>query len=258
MARVLHNCEWYDQLGPGSLYEQEFERILLQYLGQLCPGHVAVPFKKTVRSANEAARADLALIQADYLSWWVVEVELTSHHLEAHVMPQVTTLAGAVYEQSAADYLAEKSDQLDRESLREMLRGDQPRVLVIANDRPRTWERRLTAAGARLAVFQIFRSERGILLILADGDWPTAEREKRSPCHVHPVISKLLVVRKPAILPKARGNRLSIHYRGQLTEWQRVDTADQVSLMPVVNVTLDSRERFELVATSSLLRLVTL
>ena len=255
MARVFHNSEWYDELGAGSLYEKEFERILLQYLGDLCPGHVAVPFKKTVLSTYGAARADLALVQTNYLSWWVVEVELTTHSLEGHVLPQVTRLADAAYERGEADYLAEKSDQLDRQKLREMLRGDQPRVLVIADARRAEWEKRLAGLGARLAAFQLFRSERGVHLVLTDGYWPTLDPETRSSCHVHPAISKFLVVSKPAILPRHKGNRISIHYHGKLTDWQRVDTADQVSLMPLVNVTLDPQGSFELVATSGLLRL---
>ena len=255
MARVLHNNEWYDELGPGSLYEAEFERILVQYLGTICPGYVSVPFKLTVTATHGAARADLALVQSNYLAWWVVEVELATHSLSGHVLPQVRTLAEATYGRRVADYLATKADCLDRTKLRDMIRGEQPRVLVIANSRCEDWERPLKRYGARLAFFQLFRSQRGIYLVVTDGYWPSADQESRSRCYVHPVMGKLLVVGKPAILPVTTRNEIGIHYRGQLTTWRRVDTADEVRLMPLFNVTLDSHGHYEIIATPTTLRL---
>lgn len=255
MARVLHNDIWYDELGPGSLYEAEFERIVIQYLDNICPGFVPVPFKITVTAAHGAARADLALVQSNYLAWWVVEVELTSHSLKGHVLPQVETLADAAYGRREADYLASKSERLDRVKLRDMVLGEQPRVLVIANSRKEGWEEPLRRLGARLAFFQLFRSDRGRQLALTNGYWPTAGRETRSRCYVHPVMRKLLVVRSPAILPAATRKEIDIYYGGQLTTWRRVDTSNEVRLMPLVNVTLDTREHFELVATPTSLRL---
>ena len=255
MARVLHNDVWYDELGPGSLFEAEFERVVIQYLESICPGFVPVPFKITVTATHGAARADLALVQSNYLAWWVVEVELTSHSLQGHVLPQVETLADAAYGRREADYLASQSERLDRRKIRDMILGEQPRVLVIANSRKEGWEEPLRRLGARLGVFQLFRSDRGIHLVLTAGYWPTADRETRSRCYIHPVMGKLLVVRSPAILPTTTKNEIDIYYRGQLTKWRRVDTADEVRLMPLVNVTIDPREHFELVATSTSLRL---
>ena len=58
MARIFHRDEWYEELGPGLLYEQEFEDIFRQHVPKIYPGCVAVPFKKTVSSDERSARAD--------------------------------------------------------------------------------------------------------------------------------------------------------------------------------------------------------
>jgi hypothetical protein len=112
MARILLDSQWFDSLNSSALYEVEFERIVQQKSGLLFPGFHCVPFKKTVYSEDDAARPDYALVEADYREWWVVEMELSYHSLEGHVLPQVNTLSRARYGDEEADYLAAHSESL--------------------------------------------------------------------------------------------------------------------------------------------------
>lgn len=255
MARILHNDEWYDELGSGSLYEAEFERIFQQYVPRIYPGFIAVPFKKTVYSDDASARADLALIRADYLGWWVVEVERAVHSLSSHVLPQIRTLSTAYYGHDEAMYMAKKYEQFDGNRLYDMIRGDQPRVLVVV-DMPRDdWIPALEENNARLAVFQIFRSERGRYLVRVNGYHPTAEQPARSLCSFERLLPNLLRIQKPAILPSDSSNQLSVYYQGKLTLWRRIDTADQVWLISVAKLDLDSTALYELILDSDILTL---
>ena len=92
MPRLYHNGEWFDELSPTALAEAEFEDLLIQNAQILRANTVIVPFKKTVYSAEQSARADLAIISTDYRHWIVVEVEMSRHSLYSHVIPQVRTL----------------------------------------------------------------------------------------------------------------------------------------------------------------------
>ena len=255
MARILHNDDWYDELGSGSLYETEFERIFQQYVPRVYPGFIAVPFKKTVYSDDASARADLALIRSDYLGWWVVEVERAEHSLSNHVLPQIRTLANAYYGYDEAAYMAEKSKQLDRDRLYDMIRGDQPRMLVVVDMPCDDWKPALKENSAELAVFQIFRSERDRYLVRINGYYPTIEQPARSLCHFEQLLPNLLKVQKPAILPSNPSSQISVYYQGKLTFWRRIDTADQVWLIPLARLDLDATIHYELILDSDTLAL---
>ena len=246
MARILHNREWYDELGPSSMFESEFEAIFLQYVPQLYPGCVAVQFKKTVSSDEGSARADLALIQTNYLGWWVVEVERSVHSLGSHVLPQVRTLATAAYGRPEAVYLCEKHQELNEERLFDMIRGEQPRVLVVV-DRPcEAWKSPLKELGASLAIFQIFRSDRGRYMVRVNGDHPSFFAGEFSLCVPDPTMRSLLRVQKPALLPEGQESSIEIYYEDQLTFWRRIGTADAVYLSPIGRVDIDVRGLYEL------------
>ena len=253
MARILHKDEWYDELGSGSLYEAEFERVFQQYVPKICPGFIAVPFKKTVYSDDTSARADLALIRTDYLNWWIVEVERSDHSLYGHVLPQIRTFSAAYYGREEALYLSKKSDRLNSERLFDMIRGDQPRILVVVDTPRDDWSPVLEENNAKLAVFQIFRSERDRYLFRIDGYLPTIEKPIRSPCFFEPLLPNLLRVQNPAILPADLYDKIPIYYRGKLSLWRRIDTSDKVWLISLMRIDLDPSVSYEITPEADIL-----
>src|SRR5687768_12685725 len=134
MGRILVHGVWYDQLADAALYEVEYERIVVDHAPSLFPQFRVVPFKCTVEAEDEDSKQpDLALISHDYRDWWVVEVELAHHDFDGHVLPQVRTLARGIYGDSHAAHLCRKAPDLDRERIESMMKGRQPKVLVVLN-----------------------------------------------------------------------------------------------------------------------------
>jgi hypothetical protein len=247
MAKILINDEWYQSIETLALYESEFERILLQKTGALFPGFVAVRFKKTVSSEHASAQADYALVDAEYREWWVVEVEMGYHYLQAHVLPQVTTLARARYGLEEAEYLSRGLPALDKKRLFEMIKGLQPNVLVVV-DRPEPmWVQPLELIGARLLVFEIFQSDRNRYAYRVNGFAPSLVDNVLSTCRLDPAIPTLVRLGSPGGLNLEPNKRVRILFQGQMLEWDRLETRDSVWLVPVERNPLESGKEYEIV-----------
>src|SRR5262245_49111788 len=88
-CRPTHRFRLIDATG---MSEAAFENDVAQALMCYEPDFVCVPFRGTFRFERESYRSDLALLARDASHWFVVEVELTSHSLNGHVVPQVRAL----------------------------------------------------------------------------------------------------------------------------------------------------------------------
>jgi hypothetical protein len=229
MARILLGDEWFEELASTSLYESEFENILFQEAGRVFPEYYPVPFKTIVLSEDGDAKADFALIHKGYRSWWVVEVEMGHHSLQGHVLPQVCRLSRANYSAVEAEYLCEKAPYLDCRRIREMIKGQQPRVLVVVNVPVPTWPDPLQPYSAVLAIFQIFRSQFNRYVYRLNGDFPSENSEIISTCRCWD-IHRFLKVDSPTQLDIKRGETIVLHHETGALEWERVDIADTVLL----------------------------
>lgn len=233
MARILASGEWYEPIAPGSMYEDNFEQLILGQASYLFPQYDVVPFKSLVASESETARPDLALVERQYRDWWVVEVEMGYHSLFGHVLPQIRTLAGAAYGEREADSLCAEAVILERSAVRDMMKGAQPRVLVIVNEQKPDWAQALDRYGARLVTVEVFRSDRNRYLFSTSGQMPTHTGNVVSRCYLEPGLPRLLAVESPGglrILPHAH---VTLWYDGQVTQWERIDTRDKVWLNPI-------------------------
>jgi hypothetical protein len=229
MAKILLGDEWFDELASTSLYESEFEKLLFQEAPRIFPEYHPVPFKPIVLSEDGDAKADFALIHKEYRSWWVVEAEMGHHPLEGHVIPQVRRLSRAVYQDAEADYLCEQNSSLDGVRVREMIKGEQPRVLVIVNIPVPGWKEQLRPFNAIVAIFQIFRSKFNRYVYRINGDFPSENNEIVSTCRCWE-IHRYLKIDSPAQLGVARGQTVTLYHETGATEWVRADTADTALL----------------------------
>src|SRR5436189_3652238 len=123
MAKILVKGEWFEELSPGSLYEDDFERLVTENANVLYPQFVAAPFKTTVETEYGAAKPDFALVSAAYDEWWVVEVELSHHPFEGHVLPQVRRLSEGAYGLAHAKYLCAQNTALGVAQVEQMMKG---------------------------------------------------------------------------------------------------------------------------------------
>lgn len=231
MARLIIRGEYYDSVAPGALYEDDYERLLVAHRREIYPAWHLVSFKCTVESPYGNARPDLALVDARYRRWWVVEVELSSHPLYAHVAPQVQSLATGHYDLEHAETLADEIPELDRHALREMVIAEQPRVLVIVNEGRADWLPTIHQWNGRLGIVEVFRSPRNVDVLRVDGEHPDDLGNVISFCYADPALPRSLIVSSPAALPP--GARLEIAFDGGISEWARIDAGNRVWLMPV-------------------------
>lgn len=232
MARIVIDSEVFEPVASTAFYETEYERIVLDRASHLFPEFATIAFKSLVESEYGRAKPDLALVDREYRSWWVVEVEMAHHSLTSHVAPQVQILSTARYGRAEADALAQTDPTLDAVKLEQMMKGAQPRVLVIVGAEVPGWRPILAAYGVRLAVAEVFRSPRLKHIVRLNGDYPETPNDVLTFCRLDHTLPRLLRVESPAALPIAHGDTLTIVFEGQLSEWTKIETADRVWLTP--------------------------
>jgi hypothetical protein len=246
MARVLHEGLWYDALTSSALYEKEFERIVMQHSTLLFPEFRPSVYKATVYSDTSSARPDYALIEQQYREWWIVELELANHPFEGHVLPQVSTLVEARYGAEQAAYLAARNPGLDENRVRDLMKGQTPRVLVVVNEPRPQWVSALNAIRAELAVFEIFRSVEGKHLYRFNGYTPRGPGNVVSRCRLDRALPWALRVDSPSALGFRRNESIEILFGETLSEWERMDSADMVWLVPKARVKLEKQTVYAL------------
>jgi hypothetical protein len=246
MAKILLGDEWFDELASTAMYESEFEQILFQESSRIFPEYHSVPFKTIVYSDDGDAKADFALVHRNYRSWWVVEAEMGHHPLEGHVVPQVRRLSRAAYREAEADYLCEKCSALDRARVREMIKGGQPRVLVIVNVPVPSWKDQLRPFNAVVAIFQVFRSQMNRYVYRVNGEFPAENNEIVSTCRCWE-IHRFLKIDSPAHLGIKNGERVTLFHESGAIEWERMDIADAALLHAVRDHPLDKKVVYEIV-----------
>lgn len=233
MARLLFRESWFDEVATSSIYEIEFERIILSKADVLFPDFHVIPFKPIICSDEETARPDLVLVDKSYSDLWIVEVEMAHHSFESHVLPQIRTLSRGHYGEETVNELCTSFPGLNRNRVLDMLKGRQPRVLIIVNAVKEDWADQIEAYGARIAFLQVFRSDRNEHILVADGTWPTGRPESSTECFLDTFLPRLLVVGTPSVLGLVHGQRTVVSFENCATEWERLDTQDKVWLAPI-------------------------
>ena len=246
--RLLLNGEWYDAVSSEGQYESEYESQILSRASSLFPSHYVVPFKVPVESEDGRRIPDLALIEHNYRSWWVVEVEMAHHSLNGHVIPQVEVFSRGRYDQGHCNYMARKCNELNFTALTDMVKGAQPRVLVVVNRSVPHWIEPLHRFDASVAIVEMFRSERNKYILRVNGEYPsTGDDSIVSTCRLDIGIPGLLQVDSPAALGISNGERTSIELDGGLTNWRRLDSSDKVWLLPIGRNPLDAKQDYQII-----------
>lgn len=247
MARILFNRDFFEELAPGSMLEMDFEAIVVGKGELIFPDFRVIPFKTPVFSDDDCAMADLALVEKSYREWWVVEVETGNHSLNGHVLPQVRTLAGASYGENEGRVLCDACPDLEAKSVFDMLKGEQPRVLVVVDTDRKEWIQPLKRYDAELLVLEKFRSDRNDYAFRIDGYLPSVPSSMVSECYFDSLVPRFLVVHSPALLHVPSQERIRIAYGTYITEWQRIDCQDKVWLAPSGQNPLSRNERYYII-----------
>lgn len=247
MASLLVNGVRYEQLPSGSLQETEYEAILLARARDVFPGYTCCTLKHPVSSEDGTACPDLALIETEFREWWVVEVELAHHSFAGHVLPQARTLAGAVYGQEVLARLLSQAPAVDSDRLRDVVLATQPRTLVVVNESKPDWALSLKPYGVELAVVEVFRSEASAHVLRLNGVQPRCASGLVSKCRFDRQVPRLLSISSPGGLDVQPNATIEIRFRGRLTSWSRIDSADRVWLLSRSPEALPWRRSYDLV-----------
>lgn len=248
MARLLFDGEWFDAIDGRSWYESDFEAVIEAHASELFPDCHVLPFKIGVESEYDHRIPDLAVIDSAYRSWTVVEVEMVHHSLTRHVLPQVEAFVQGAYGDKHIQYLADRSESLDHGPLSDMVKGAQPGVVVVVNQEAPNWTDPINRAGGEVLVVEVFRSVRNRHSLRVVGSYAqTADAQIVTACRLDRMLPNMLVVDSPAALGVSHGEPLAIAFDDGLTEWERLDVADQVWLTPTKRNPLVPGEEYEIV-----------
>lgn len=166
----------YELCDPTGPKENEFEEVAIRVLSRLYPDCTVFPFRPAVRYDDAVWNPDLALVHKQLSYWAVIEVEIATHHLEKHVLPQVTAFSGGVYSDNAAVQLA-AGLSVDLSIARTLLAYIPRDVLVVTNRYDEQWIRKLSAIGVQMLTIATYRnSTTGQAVHKIDGEIIPASR----------------------------------------------------------------------------------
>ena len=145
----------YDLCDPSGVKENEFEEVAQRVLTRLYPECLVFPFRPNVRYDDAVWKPDLAVVEKGHGFWFVVEVEIASHHLEKHVLPQVSAFSMGEYGEDAVTLLSKGLD-ISISMAKTLLAVIPRQVVVISNRSDTRWTEKLSTIGVQHVVINTY------------------------------------------------------------------------------------------------------
>lgn len=185
----------YRGVDPAGFREIDFEAEVVKALCCLMPEYDCGSFRGSFILEGERRGADLALIHKSCSHWFVVEVELAGHSLEAHVLPQARCFRFGEPEPACVTSLCNAFPQLSVGQAEAITRHIPRYVAVVANRYDRNWEAALRALDVQLLTVTVFKGPNGCsahevegrlnasVMSLGFGKYSATDRSLRFPRH---------------------------------------------------------------------------
>lgn len=148
-------------LDPSAFTEIAFEAEVVKALCCLYPSYRCGVFKGSFKFSGERRSADLALIHKRLSHWFVIEVELASHSLDRHVVPQVRCFRFGDPEPACVTSLCSGFPDLSRTEAENLIRYVPLHVAVIANRLDPHWQAVLSGLDVQLLSVSVFEGQGG-------------------------------------------------------------------------------------------------
>ncbi|NJK31494.1 MAG: hypothetical protein HC927_03200 [Deltaproteobacteria bacterium] len=159
MKRLLvgrgDNFDVFGQLDPDEPNEAEFELHVARALSRCYPRYCCVVFTGTFRYDDRGYRPDLALVARDGSHWFIIEVELVSHSLKRHVLPQVRSFRYGQPQEDCVTILAREL-AISRDRAQTLVALVPRSVVVVANKPNLTWRTALSGLDVQLASVSVY------------------------------------------------------------------------------------------------------
>jgi hypothetical protein len=137
--------------------EKDFEVIALQVLRVCYPNCHIFRFRPTVTFEDVSWCPDVAIVERTHRYWFVVEVELGSHHLEKHVIPQALGFVQGEYGADAIAILSRELKIAEKEAA--TLVHYIPRYVAVVSNQPNdVWTRKLQAINVQHVAIASYQS----------------------------------------------------------------------------------------------------
>ena len=229
-------------------YENEFNRIAKTQLAKVLPAFSIVDFSPFVIGDEGVRRKpDLALIDRSYAMWAVVEVELESHSLEHHVLPQIQAFTTGRYDFKHANLIHRKDPKLNLESLRNLITYVPPVVVVVVNARSvleNGWSVLESDHSAHLTFLESFRSKDDDLVFLLSGYIPSPQPSQIIGLKKHKMLNAL-VCAQPRNVPASIQDEIRMYWRKRPHTWPVRRTKDTVLFLPPRGITVREDRNYE-------------
>lgn len=159
----------FNLLDPSAFTEGEFEVHAVKALVCGFPDYHCIPFRADFSFENQVRRSDLALVHKSLSHWFVVEVELLSHSLMGHVVPQVRCFRYGDPLSSTAGVLCDAIPEMDYARAISFLQFIPRSVVVVANRSNAEWNACFKGLDVQMLTVSVYRRNDGQIAHKIDG-----------------------------------------------------------------------------------------
>jgi hypothetical protein len=168
---VLGSCSpdtTFSLTDPDALSETELEAYAVRALNCLFPKYTCFLFGGGFVHEGVTHRPDLAMVARDFSHWFVIEVELLSHSLRDHVMPQVCAFRYGDPQPDCVSILSRELS-IDRSRAETLLVTVPKNVAVVINRWDDNWFKYLDAHSIQVASVQHYKTSTGSDAVQMEG-----------------------------------------------------------------------------------------
>jgi hypothetical protein len=159
----------FNLLDPSAFSEAEFEAHAVKALACGYPEYHCIAFRADFSFENQVRRSDLALVHKSFSHWFIVEVELLSHSLMGHVVPQVRCFRYGDPLSSSANLLCDAIPQMDYPRAVSFPQFIPRSVLVVVNRASTEWRSCFRGLDVQMLTLSVYRRGDGQVAHELDG-----------------------------------------------------------------------------------------
>jgi hypothetical protein len=220
---------WLSRVSYTDRLEEEFEKIFFTNAKNIFPDFFCLDFKIKIASKKGNTIPDFVLIAKDYSRWAIGEVELVSHNLNDHVLPQMDKFyLGEWDDHQIVSKLCEKYPSLDKLKIKELVEKTEPQIFLIANEYLDEWSLPLTKRNIKYLSIEVYTSNHSERIIHICGERTQEQLIKISDGVPGPDLMGFHTIYLNEIVNELNdGDSCRIDYNGQIFEWQYFTKSDK-------------------------------
>lgn len=153
---------------PNFPSEAEFEYLAAKAIACGYPQYRCVTFGGAFAFEGRTSRPDLALIAQDFSHWFVIEIELITHSLTLHVLPQLRAFRYGEPQEDCASVLARRLD-ISPSRAQTLVQHVPRSVAVVANKRNLEWQMAFRGLDVQMLVVSVYDSNQGQVAFEIEG-----------------------------------------------------------------------------------------